>query len=304
MTKILNQPLVSIVIPTYNQAQYLKECLDSVIAQSYDNWEAIVVNNYSEDDTIDVVESYHDERIKLVNYHNYGCIAASRNEAIRQAKGELVAFLDSDDLWEPDKLKTCVKNMIPEVGLVCHQLRFFKDGQTLNKLKIGPEKNATFDKLLYRANCLTPSAVVVRNELLEKLGSFNEDDKTITAEDYDLWLKLAQAGVKFKFVDEVFGKYRLHSSSASKSFIRQMEATFAVVNKYFPKQSEATLWERIKIRRRRALIYYDFARALQKERNFSGSLALFRKSFVTYPLVIKLYLGFGVFLLDYFTKRS
>ena len=94
-TKLL--PLVSIVIPTYNHANYLSKALQSVLDQTYKNWEAIVIDNHSTDDTNEVINRYVDPRIKYLKIHNCGVIAKSRNVGIQTAKGEWIAFLDSDD---------------------------------------------------------------------------------------------------------------------------------------------------------------------------------------------------------------
>ncbi|MDP2842393.1 MAG: glycosyltransferase family A protein, partial [Acetobacterium sp.] len=90
-------PLVSVVIPTYNHAGFLREALESLVAQTFSDWEALVVNNYSEDDTLDVVEAFNDPRIRVENFRNNGVIGASRNRGIRLSKGKYIAFLDSDD---------------------------------------------------------------------------------------------------------------------------------------------------------------------------------------------------------------
>ena len=114
------KPLVSVVIPTFNHAPLLKRALDSVVAQTYSDWEAIVVNNFSTDETIDVVNSFKDDRIKLVNFKNNGIIAASRNQGIKLAQGKFVAFLDSDDNWYPKKLEKCVDRAMLGATLICH----------------------------------------------------------------------------------------------------------------------------------------------------------------------------------------
>ena len=99
------KPVYSVIIPTYNPGHLIGRCLSSVIAQTFQAWEAIVVNNYSQDNTIEVVEGFRDERVRLFNFSNKGVIAASRNEGIRQAGGDFIAFLDSDDWWYPKKLE-------------------------------------------------------------------------------------------------------------------------------------------------------------------------------------------------------
>src|SRR5947209_256379 len=99
------QPRVSIIIPAYNAGKFIRETLESVIAQTITDWEVIVVNNFSDDDTAAVVASLQDPRIQFVDFRNDGVIAASRNFGVTLAKAELVAFLDADDRWAPRKLE-------------------------------------------------------------------------------------------------------------------------------------------------------------------------------------------------------
>ena len=103
------QILISIILPTFNHAKFLKKAVESVVNQSYIHWELIIVDNNSTDNTIDIVKSYSDKRIKYFKIQNYGVIAASRNLGISKAKGSWIAFLDSDDWWTTDKLIKCVK---------------------------------------------------------------------------------------------------------------------------------------------------------------------------------------------------
>ena len=98
-------PLVSVVMPTYNHAAFIGEAIASVRAQTFPDWELIIVNNHSTDNTADIIASFHDPRIQHVLFRNHGIIAASRNEGFRRARGEFIALLDSDDIWAPDKLR-------------------------------------------------------------------------------------------------------------------------------------------------------------------------------------------------------
>ena len=100
--------LVSVIIPTYNHANFLSKTLKSVINQTYSNWEAIVIDNHSKDNTDEVVAKFKDSRIILYKIKNNGIIAKSRNLGIEHANGKWIAFLDADDWWYPDKLKTCL----------------------------------------------------------------------------------------------------------------------------------------------------------------------------------------------------
>ena len=116
----MTTPLVSVVIPTFNHAPLLKIALQSVIAQTFTNWEAIVVNNFSTDATVEVVESFNDSRIKLINFSNNGVIAASRNVGIKMATASYIAFLDSDDIWYPEKLQKCSEQIFAGHNFVNH----------------------------------------------------------------------------------------------------------------------------------------------------------------------------------------
>ena len=115
-------PFFSVVIPTYNCADFLKRALSSVFVQTYQNFEVIVVDNSSTDNTEDVLNSFDDKRLTVKNVNNNGIIAHSRNKGIKNAIGDWIAFLDSDDVWNSDKLMK-VKNAIkqnPKVILICH----------------------------------------------------------------------------------------------------------------------------------------------------------------------------------------
>ena len=98
-------PVITVVIPTYNHAHFLRQALKSLQEQTIQEWEAVVVNNFSEDNTVEVVASFHDQRIRLTNFRNHGIIGASRNEGARQARADIIAFLDSDDTWFSRKLE-------------------------------------------------------------------------------------------------------------------------------------------------------------------------------------------------------
>ena len=120
-------PLVSVVIPSYNHARYLGRALQSILDQTYTNWEAIVIDNHSTDKTDEVMTSFTDPRITYLKIHNKGIIAASRNVGIRAAKGEWIAFLDSDDWWTADKLQFCFDCINDKVDLVYHDMGIVTD---------------------------------------------------------------------------------------------------------------------------------------------------------------------------------
>ena len=165
-------PLVSVVIPTYNHARYLGRALQSVLDQTYVNWEAIVIDNHSTDNTDEVMASFADPRFTYLKIHNNGVIAVSRNAGIRAAKGEWIALLDSDDWWTADKLQACFDSINDQVDLVYHDLEIVTDHPRLFRRKIiksWQAKTPVLMDLLLKGNAITNSSVLVRKSLLEKI---------------------------------------------------------------------------------------------------------------------------------------
>ena len=157
--QILNNqltPLVSIVIPTYNYARFISKSLKSVIDQTFENWEVIVIDNHSTDDTHNVVLKHIDSRIKYLKIDNKGIIAKSRNLGIKEAKGEWIAFLDSDDWWTKDKLEICFRNINEEVDFIYHDLEIVdkKSKSYFRKKKIcrSSFKQTYIKRFTYRSN--------------------------------------------------------------------------------------------------------------------------------------------------------
>lgn len=282
-------PVVTVVIPTYNHAHFLREALQSLCAQSFSNWEAIVVNNYSEDDTIAVVASFSDPRIRLENFRNNGVIASSRNRGIALAQGQYIAFLDSDDIWYPEKLSHCMQSFDDNVDLVCHGLHWF--GNEERDMFCGPAQRATFDALLDKGNCITPSATVVRKSILDLVGGFSQNPVVVTSEDYHLWLRLAKIGARMIFLKEILGGYRTHSANQSSAALRHLQSVLQVIEEFLPMQSSSSFFFRIRRRKRLGLAYYSAGRAMQKNGKRDDSWDLFLQSIKYWPFYPKIYLG-------------
>jgi len=286
---VSSTPLVSIIIPTYNHAHFLHEALQSVCDQTFSDWEALVINNYSEDDTIEVVKAFNDSRIHLENFKNNGVIAASRNHGIGMARGEYLAFLDSDDTWFPEKLSICITMLEEGRDLVCHGLHWFGNRNERNQY-YGPASRSTYDALLYKGNCIATSATIVRRGLVEAVGGFSESLEVVTAEDYHLWLKLAQAGVEMTFVERILGSYRFHATNAGTA-IKQAKAVGYVVEDFLPKQELRNLREKARVRLRYGIINYGVGRSLQANRQFFAARPYFLRSLSLHPLYIKTYIA-------------
>ena len=185
----MNTPLVSVIIPTYNRAWSLKKAIDSVLEQDYKNFELIVVDDGSTDDTEALVSEYA-KSVKFVQQPNSG-VSAARNKGIQISSGSLISFLDSDDYWEPKKLSTQVEffNANPD-ALICQtEETWIRNGKRVNpKQKHKKQSGMIFIPSL--ALCLvSPSAVMMRKILFAKVDVF--DESLPACEDYDLWLRIS-----------------------------------------------------------------------------------------------------------------
>ena len=229
----LNMPLVSVVLPTYNRSGfYLERAIQSVINQSYVNWELIIIDNNSSDGTIKSISSFDDKRIKVLTINNNGNIALSRNLGIDNAAGDYIAFLDSDDYWENDKLYECLNQLKKnDFDAICHgEFWNYKD-KNIKKV-YGPAYNFTVDRLLSRGNCISLSAIVIKKEKIINVGCFSAEEDIITAEDYDLWIKLSKAKLKLQFTKKILGTYQLHNNSESSNIIRNTYAAIKVIENH------------------------------------------------------------------------
>ena len=189
MNKIGKKPQVSVIIPTYNRGWILKEAIDSVLAQDYKDLELIVVDDGSTDNTFEILASYGND-IKVLFQENKG-VSAARNRGITEASGQLIAFLDSDDLWLPRKLSTQIDffNQMPD-ALICQTEEIWvRNGIRVNPKKRHKKPSGMIFEPSLELCLVSPSAVMIRRSLFDRVGEF---DVTLPAcEDYDLWLRIS-----------------------------------------------------------------------------------------------------------------
>lgn len=189
MEEMGNTPLVSVIIPTYNRGWILKEAIDSVLAQSYRNFELIVIDDGSTDNTPRILDRYRDE-LTVIRQENKG-VSAARNTGIQASSGACIALLDSDDLWLEKKLEEQVdffkKN--PEAQICQTEEIWIRKGKRVNPKKRHKKPSGMiFEKSLHL--CLvSPSAVMIKRDLLDRTGLF--DEELPACEDYDLWLRIS-----------------------------------------------------------------------------------------------------------------
>lgn len=238
----LNPILVSVIIPAYNSEKTIKETIESVLKQSFTNFELIIINDGSPDSTIEVIAEIQDSRIKVFSYPNAGG-NVSRNRGLHLAVGEFVSFLDADDLWTPDKLQSQLKalqeNVTAKVAYswtdyISANSEFLLSGKRVNL------NGNVYESLLINNFLENGSNPLICRKALIKLGGF--DESLSAAQDWDMWLRLAS---KFDFicVPSVQILYRISANSVSSNLVRQEKSCLQVLEKAYkerPSLGDAT----------------------------------------------------------------
>ncbi|MFX1394812.1 MAG: glycosyltransferase family 2 protein [Promethearchaeota archaeon] len=234
--KIENK-LVSVITPTHNRANIIKEAMNSVLNQTYKNFEYIIVDNGSTDNTEEIVRSFKDERIKYIWQENSGSPAGSRNTGMMAATGYYIAFCDSDDLWLPQKLEKQIEifEKYDDILLVATNVISFIQKFDLNKnhLSLSKNKRITFKNILKRNNIYI-SSVLMKRIVFDDLGLMDEDPR-LWAEDYDYWLRLLKYKNKSVLIlKEALTKFRFSETSSSYkiSFLEYCKKMESVLNKH------------------------------------------------------------------------
>ena len=296
-------PAISIVIPTYNHAEYLQQALQSVIDQTFHDWEAIIVNNFSDDATLQIIEQFNEPRFRVINFRNHGIIAASRNEGIRNSLAPVIAFLDSDDTWYKDKLSKCMSEFENGAKVVCHGENWISDSSVPRAIFYGLAEKATYKNLLFRGNCISTSATLVNREVLEQLAGFSENPSFITAEDYELWMRISLATTNFVFVHEILGEFRRHGESASSSVDKHLAAEIAVINHHV-QQMRPSFMVFTRARHRRAKAFYSAGRTHMRGESTGLALSFFAKALLQSPIFFRTYVAITLTLINLLRRKS
>ena len=206
-----NQPLFSVVIPSYNREEIIKKAIDSVLSQSFQNFEIIVIDNGSTDNTKQMAESYASSKIKYFFQKGSGSPASPRNVGIRKSSAEWICFLDSDDYWLSNKLEVLNRkiNTRKNADVFYHYEKMF-DHNIGKETILGHKRglNNMYQDMLENGNQLSTSATTIRKSFLtDHQLYFNESHDFDIVEDYDLWLRVANKGANFVLIEEVLGVY-------------------------------------------------------------------------------------------------
>lgn len=239
--------VASIIIPFYNQIQYLEQCLTSALAQTLHDIEVILVDDGATEDPSPIVNRLNDPRLRMIHQHNAG-VALARNTGIAAARGEFLAFLDADDWLAPAMIETLVGvlRQHPDVGLAyCDITRVNSAGETADEHGIAGSRPALSGDILPAlivGGYFPPASVLVRASVIGQVGAFERDLGGCC--DWDLWIRIAAAGHQALFCDERLAFYRLHGESMSKNQQHMHDTALATLTKNMsahPKQmAEAT----------------------------------------------------------------
>lgn len=270
--------LVSVIIPSYNGGKYLPETLDSVLKQTYTDYEIIIVDDGSSDDTKDVVERYRKkfpEKIKYIYQKNAGP-ASARNNGIRNSSGEFIAFVDCDDVWVSEKLQVQVDYLRkhPQCGFVFSDVfALDKDGRigkTMMRFK-HPESGKIFYSLL-KENFVLTLTLVTRRKCIEKVNGFCED--LLSSEDHHCWLKMAN------FYDGVYinlplAFYRIRQDGLSSATVSLREKDIRVIDMIIDEFPDRYKNGVSHYKKAKSNLYYEIGFLKYRDNDFAGAVESF-----------------------------
>ena len=229
-----NKPIVSVIIPTYNRAHLIGRAIKSVLNQTYQDFEIIVVDDGSTDNTGEIIRGFKDKRVKYIKkYKENKGSSVARNIGIKVARGKYIALLDSDDEWLPEKLDKQIKVLqseSPEVGVVYSNLLYIdENGKNMSKFRNPKKEGYIYEDLLGKNYVGTDSTLLIRKECFNRVGLF--DDLLNTQQDWDMWIRIAKY-YRFALIKVPLVKYRLHSNQISRNLELKIITANRILVKY------------------------------------------------------------------------
>ncbi len=275
--------LVSIIIPVYNGEKYIADTIQSVIDQTYKNWELIIVDDGSTDNTAVVVKQFNDSRISYIKKNNTG-VSDTRNLGATISKGEILCFLDADDIWLPENLEKKVEKLITEPkGVLVYSSMFLWDERNDYKTckttkKIVEDDWGKFRRLMVPT---IPSSAIIKRDYFFEAGMF--DTNISTSADFDLTIRLRELG-EFIYLEEPLVLYRCHPSQMHNNIALYKHDMIYILKKY---KSNTNLFPtRHKWRNSYSLLNYFIAVEFIKQKKFNKGLMHLIISFFYNPLLI------------------
>jgi glycosyltransferase involved in cell wall biosynthesis len=278
---------VSILIPAYNAAQYLPQALDSVLAQTFKDFEIILIDDGSKDNTRAIVEEFQKQcpdKIRYIYQENQG-LSGARNAGLQQAKGEFIALLDADDMWCPERLEFGIKAIEadPSIGLVHANItRISTAGEFLSTPRRDKRflSGFIFEHLFLRKADIACPTVLFRRSCCDSVGMFDSKLGYLGCEDRDLWLRIAKS-YKIVYIDKVLARYRVRRDGMSHNVGNMFRARVYIIDKYFPEGQGHTRLRNLAL----AKIFRDSGDEFLLRRDFVEARKQYRRALAHDPFL-------------------
>jgi len=286
-----SNPKVSIIIPVYNGEKYITYAIESALAQTYRNFEIIVVDDGSTDGSYEKIKPFL-PFVKYIFQENQG-VAAARNTAIKHSSGELIAFLDQDDLWLPEKLELQVDYLLhnPDVGLVHSNMSYInEEGKPTKRDSVFPFptnlSGSCFPELFIR-NQIAILTVLLRRDCLDKMGFFNEQFSSL--DDYELWLRVSRYFL-IGYIDLFLASYRLHGSNTHRNWLAITLTRLKVIESLLGKHPEirSELGKKT-VSDKLFKLYYEVAQQYCNQNEHKSGIEYWKKAIKVHPTKLALY---------------
>ena len=304
-------PFFSVVIPTFNREKTILNTIQSVLEQTFTDFEILVIDDGSTDDTSKTLGPIQDSRFSYHKIEASGGPARPRNIGVQKAQAKWICFLDSDDFWFKNKLETIHSQLInhPQIDFIFHGLNVLGEGsrEIHKKIPLNPVTKPVYKSILL--NCynktIPTSTVTVKKDLLQQVGGFNEDPSYVSMEDFDLWVRISKVSDHFKKCDIVLGNYYVSPDSITTYNLRRWSHLEKIITENLDK-SKFSNRELIHIQ---AYLIYSKARVLQLNHAYRDSLfqyveVLKLKVFKTYSMLTFLFILKLIFLIILKKKSS
>ncbi|WP_276091100.1 glycosyltransferase [Pedobacter sp. JY14-1] len=264
--------LFSIIIPTFNRAEKLVRCLNSLVEQTFKNFEVIVCDDGSTDETSSVIDAFNGKlHLKYLCSENFGGPARPRNNGITASKGEYIAFLDSDDWWYSQKLERML-GYIGHYDLIYHDLDKYGPSGRLKGVINGRQINH-FKEILVSGNGIPNSSVVISRALIQQVGPISEDVNLIAVEDTDYWIRVLKVSNKLLYVPQSLGAYWIDGNISISE--KQISRQIYLMDKYKSDLSESELFiATSNLKYREARIYHRIKMYDQAVESYKQALSL------------------------------
>lgn len=276
-------PKVSVIIPAYNRAQFLPRAIDSVLAQTYKDFEVLVVDDGSTDDTKKVLEQYNG-KIKYF-YKDNGGSSSARNHGIENSSGEYIAFLDSDDIWMPEKLsiQVDVLDKNKNVGLVYSRMPIIDNEGKRIGYKPQDEIGRNFYELLHHWGDLPTSTVLTRKQCFDRAGLFDID--LLTVQDIDMWLRIAKDYDIHECKGQELAHYFRHGKQNTSNRANVLKGLLMLNKKIVKNYKRLPNFPCFLYWRKIAKYHYWLSREYYDQEKFAPAFIHLIKSILRYPII-------------------